>query len=194
MAGAEAQDVTGLLEDWRAGDERALAKLWPLVYDELHGLAERYMRRERAGHTLQATALVNEAYMKLVDQKRVDWKSSLHFVALAAQMMRRILVDHARGRDVAKRGGGARRISLDQAPEIAIEASMDVVAVDEALQQLTDIDPQLGKIVELRFFGGMTAEEIAEFLGISVPTVTRRWRMAKAWLFRHLSGEEADGH
>jgi RNA polymerase sigma factor (TIGR02999 family) len=184
-------DVTRLLVDWSNGDEEALARLTPLVYDELHGLARRYMRRERGDHTLQATALVHEAFVRLVDQKQVHWRNTLHFTALAAQMMRRILIDHARGHRYAKRGGGAPKVSLEDAPPIAAAASPDLLEVDEALDRLSDVDPQLARIVELRYFGGMKSEEIAEVLGVSVPTVTRRWRMAKAWLFRHLTGDDA---
>jgi RNA polymerase sigma factor (TIGR02999 family) len=186
-------DVTRLLVDWSNGDDDALARLTPLVYDELHGLAQRYMRRERGDHTLQATALVHEAFVRLVDQKQVHWRNTLHFTALAAQMMRRILIDHARSHRYAKRGGGAPKVSLDDAPPIAAEASPDLLEVDEALERLSEVDTQLARIVELRFFGGMKNEEIAEVLGISVPTVTRRWRMAKAWLFRHLTGDDANG-
>jgi len=185
-------DVTRLLVDWSNGDEDALARLTPLVYEELHGLARRYMRRERGDHTLQATALVHEAFVRLVDQKQVHWRNTLHFTALAAQIMRRILIDHARSHRYAKRGSGAPKVSLDDAPPIAAEASPDLLEVDEALDRLSEVDPQLARIVELRFFGGMKNEEIAEVLGISVPTVTRRWRMAKAWLFRHLTGDDAD--
>jgi RNA polymerase sigma factor (TIGR02999 family) len=186
-------DVTRLLVDWSNGDEDALVRLTPLVYDELHGLAQRYMRRERGDHTLQATALVHEAFVRLVDQKQVHWRNTLHFTALAAQMMRRILIDHARSHRYAKRGSGAPKVSLDDAPPIAAEASPDLLEVDEALDRLSEVDGQLARIVELRFFGGMKNEEIGEVLGISVPTVTRRWRMAKAWLFRHLTGDDANG-
>ena len=184
--------MTQLLVDWSNGDQRAMEKLAPQVYNELRRLAQSYMNRERADHTLQATALVNEAYLRLVDQTRVQWRDSVHFTALAAQMMRRILVDHARSHGYAKRGGGAAKIPLDKAPEVAAE-NPSVVDVDEALDALTAVDEQLAKIVELRFFGGMTNDETAEVLGVSVPTVVRRWRMAKAWLYRYMSGEDADG-
>ena len=186
-------DVTGLLIDWSNGDEQALAKLTPLVYTELRRVAQRYLRRERADHTLQATALVHEAFLRLVDQKQVQWRNSLHFTALAAQMMRRILIDHARSHRYAKRGGGAATISLDDAPEIAADATPDLIELDDALHRLSELEPELGRIVELRFFGGMTSEEIAELLGVSVPTVTRRWRMARAWLYRSLTGDDAHG-
>lgn len=183
-------DLTQLLVDWGDGDEDALGKLMPAVYDELHRLANRYLRRERSDHTLQTTALVHEAYIRLIDQKRVRWQSSLQFFGLAAQMMRRILVDHARGRQVVKRGGKVLKISLDDAPEVSGDRAEELMAVDEALTGLEEIDPQLSRIVELRFFGGFKAEEIGELMGISAPTVTRRWRMARAWLYRYMSDEQ----
>ncbi len=188
MAGNPTGDLTQLLVDWSDGDEEAFAKLMPAVYDELHRLASRYLHKERRDHTLQTTALVHEAYLRLIDQTRVRWQNSLQFYALAAQMMRRILVDHARRHRYAKRGGGARKISLEDAPEVSMERAADLVAVDEALSALGEIDAELARIVELRFFGGFKTEEIAEFLGVSAPTVTRRWRIAKAWLYRYLSG------
>lgn len=188
MAGNPTGDLTQLLVDWSDGDEEAFAKLMPAVYDELHRLASRYLHKERRDHTLQTTALVHEAYIRLIDQKRVRWQNSLQFFALAAQMMRRILVDHARRQRYAKRGGGARKISLEDAPEVSMERAADLVAVDEALSALGEIDAELARIVELRFFGGFKTEEIADFLGVSAPTVTRRWRIAKAWLYRYLSG------
>ncbi len=190
------RDLTQLLVDWSAGDQEAFAELMPAVYDELHRLAARYLRRERGDHTLQTTALVHEAYLRIIDQNRVEWQSSLQFFGLAAQMMRRILVDHARRGKYEKRGGGARRVSLDDAPEVSSERAADVVAVDEALSSLAEIDPELARIVELRYFGGFTSTEIGELMGISVPTVTRKFRLAKAWLYRQLAadaGEEDDG-
>jgi len=193
MSESPAGDVTQLLVDWSHGDEEALARLTPLVYDELRRVAQRYLRRERRDHTLQATALVHEAFVRLIDQRQVHWRSTLHFTALAAQMMRRILIDHARSQRYAKRGGGAPKVSLDDAPPIAADSTPELLEIDEALARLTDFDAQLGKIVELRFFGGLKNEEIAELLGLSVPTVTRRWRMAKAWLYRHLTGGDSDG-
>jgi len=156
-------------------------------------VASRQLRRERSDHTLQTTALVHEAYLRLIDQKRVRWRDSAHFAALAAQMMRRILIDHARKSRYAKRGGGAARVSLDDAPEIGVSGDPDVLAVDEALVQLAEVEPELARIVELRYFGGLNGEQIAEVLGVSVPTVTRRWRMARAWLYRYLTGGETDG-
>jgi RNA polymerase sigma factor (TIGR02999 family) len=185
-------EVTGLLVEWSNGDEAALEKLTPLVYDELRRVAARYLSRERAGHTLQATALVHEAFVRLVDQRRVQWRNTLHFVALAAQMMRRILVDHARSHAYAKRGGGAKKLSLDEAGELASQQIPDLLEVDVALDRLAGLDPELSRVVELRFFGGMKNEEIADVLGVSAPTVVRRWRLAKAWLYRHLSGESTD--
>jgi RNA polymerase sigma factor (TIGR02999 family) len=192
MVPAGGEDVTSLLERWSGGDQRALDELWPLVYDELHAIAARSMRRERGDHTLQATALVNEAYLRLVDQSRVSWHSSLQFLAIAAQMMRRILIDHARRAAMAKRGGGVRAVSLEHAPEPSLERPSDILALDEALTRLAEAEPQLARIVEMRFFGGMTSEEIAEALELSVPTVTRRWRLARAWLYNQLSGEAVD--
>ena len=182
-------DVTRLLVDWSNGDEQALALLMPLVYEELRQRAKRYLQEERGNHTLQATALVHEAYLRMVDQRQVQWRSTLHFVALAAQMMRRILTDHARGHRSAKRGGEVQKVSLDGAPELAAAAQPDVLDVDEALSRLAELDAGLAQVVELRFFGGMTNEEVAEYLGVSVPTVVRRWRSAKAWLYGELAGE-----
>jgi RNA polymerase sigma factor (TIGR02999 family) len=190
---ADPGEVTRLLVRWSSGEEQALAELTPLVYGELRRIASRYLRKERSDHTLQATALVNEAYLRLVDQTRVDWKNSLHFMALASQMMRRILVDHARTRRYAKRGGGARPISLEAAPEVSMDAAPDLIEVDEALDRLAEVHPELARVVELRFFGGLTSEEIAKLLDLSVPTVTRRWRLARAWLYRHLSGKPQNG-
>jgi RNA polymerase sigma factor (TIGR02999 family) len=194
MEGNQAGDVTGLLVDWNNGDQQALERLTPLIYDELHGLAAHYLRRERRDHTLQATALVHEAFVRLIDQRRVQWRNTVHFKALAAQMMRRVLVDHARSHRYQKRGGGARKLSLDELGEISAGRQQpDVVEVHEALDELTAMDPELGRIVELRFFGGLTSDEIAEAVGVSIPTVTRRWRMARAWLYRHLGGEGEGG-
>ncbi len=182
-------EVSQLLIDWSNGNQAALDKLMPLVDRELHRLAHHYMRRENAGHTLQTTALVNEAYLKLIDQKHVHWKNRAHFFALSAQLMRRILVDHARGRQYAKRGGGAQRISFDEALVISPERGADLVALDEALNKLAAIDPRKSKVVELRFFGGLSVEETAEALTISTVTVMREWSMAKAWLYNSLNNE-----
>ena len=183
--------MTQLLVDWSNGDGDALDKLMPVVYDELHDLAARYLRRERQDHTLQTTALVNEAYLRLIDQTRIDWKNSLQFYALAARMMRRILVDHARSHRYKKRGGGARKIPLDDAPQVSFERAPDYVAVDDALKELAEIDPELATIVELRFFGGFKNSEIGQHLGMSVPTIVRRWRVAKAWLYRYMTTSQA---
>jgi RNA polymerase sigma factor (TIGR02999 family) len=189
MTIAQPQEVTQLLIDWSNGSQEALDHLLPLVNRELHRLAHHYMRRENAGHTLQTTALVNEAYLKLIDQRHVQWKNRAHFFALSAQLMRRILVDHARGRQYAKRGGGAQRISFDEALVVTPERGAGLVALDEALSKLTSIDPRKGKVVELRFFGGLSVEETAQALEISGVTVMREWSMAKAWLYNSLNNE-----
>jgi RNA polymerase sigma factor (TIGR02999 family) len=170
-----------------ADDREALDKLMPAVYDELRRQAERYLRRERAGHTLQTTALIHEAYVRLVDQRNVQWQNRAHFFGIAAQMMRRILVDHARGKRRAKRGGSDVKISLADATILVKEQDLDVVALDEALTRLAEIDEQQSRVVELRFFSGLTVEETAEVMGISPATVKRDWSMAKAWLYRELS-------
>lgn len=185
--------MTGLLVDWSNGDERALERLIPLVYDELRRSASIYLRRERADHTLQTTALVHEAYLRMIDQRRVQWAGTVHFLALAARMMRRILLDHARSHAQAKRGGGARTVSLEELGEpLSRQSAPEILQMDEALTRLSEDDPQLGKIVEMRYFGGLTSEQIAEAIGSSVPTVTRRMRMAKAWLARYLTGGDPD--
>src|SRR5262249_47606958 len=186
------QDVTQLLVDWSNGDRAALEKLLPLVNAELRQLARRYMRREPPGHTLQTSALVNEAYLRLIDQKNVQWQNRAHFFAIAAQLMRRILIDHARRRQYAKRGGGALKVSLDEAAAVTEARAAELLAVDEALQKLTAMDARKGRIVELRFFGGLTEEETAEVMGISTPTVQREWRAAKAWLRRMLTDEKPE--
>jgi len=194
MTEEPASDVTALLVQWSSGDERALETLMPLVYDELRRVAARQLRRERPDHTLQPTALVHEAYLRLVDQRRVEWRNSVHFVALAAQLMRRILIDHARKRHQAKRGGAdAAKVPLELLAELPGEQPADLLKLDEALTRLASADPQLGKIAELRFFGGLKNDQIAEVLGVSIPTVTRRSRMAKAWLHRYIKGELEDG-
>lgn len=180
------QNVTQLLIGWGRGDKEALDKLLPLVYDELRRQAARYLRRERAGHTLQTTALIHEAYLRLVDQKNVHWQNRAHFFGIAAQLMRRILVDHARTKKRAKRGGSDIRVSLDEATAVAKAQDLDVVALDEALERLAKIDEQQSRIVELRFFSGLTVEETAEVLSISPATVKRDWSMAKAWLHREI--------
>lgn len=179
--------ISQLLLDWSEGDRTALERMTPLVYGELHRLAHYYMNRERAGHTLQTSALVNEAFLRLVDQRSVKWNSRAHFFAIAAQMMRRILVDYARSHLYAKRGGGAVHVSLDHAGLVANEPSAEVTALDEALTKLESFDPQQARVVELRFFGGLTIKETAELMGISVDMVKREWGTAKAWLYREMS-------
>lgn len=178
------EDVTQLLLDWSKGDQSALDKLMPVVYDELRQLARRYMSRERPDHTLQVTALIHEAYLRLVNQKRARWQNRAQFFGIAAQLMRRILVDHARCRNFQKRGG--QKLPLDEALALSANRSKDVLALDEALQRLASIDPRKSRVVELRYFGGLTLEEIADTLNISAPTVMRDWRLAKAWLRQEL--------
>jgi RNA polymerase sigma-70 factor (ECF subfamily) len=181
------EEVSQLLRDWSNGDQAALDKVMPVVYQELHRLAHYYMRKERAGHTLQTTALVNEAYLRLADYKRMRWQSRAHFFAVAAQVMRRILVEQARSKNFQKRGGGAEKISLDETAIVSPGRSAEVIAVDEALTDLESWDPRKGRIVELRFFGGLSIEETAEVLKVSPTTVQREWRSAKAWLYRAIS-------
>ena len=181
-------NVTQLLIGWGKGDKEALDELLPIVYDELRRQAARYLRRERAGHTLQTTALIHEAYLRLVDQKNVKWQNRAHFFGIAAQLMRRISVDHARTKKRAKRGGSDVWVSLNEATTVVKTQDLDVLEIDEALTRLTEIDKQQGKIVELRFFSGMTVDETAEVLGISTATVKRDWSMARAWLHREISG------
>jgi RNA polymerase sigma factor (TIGR02999 family) len=181
------RDVTGLLLAWSQGDASALDRLVPLVHEELHGLAVRYMRRERSDHTLQPTALVNEAYVRLVDITRIRWQDRAHFLAVAAQTMRRILVDFARQRQRLKRGGELVQVGLDDAPEVASELRTDLVALSDALDTLASFDPRMSRVVELRFFGGLTVEETSNVLDLSPETVMREWKTAKAWLLRELS-------
>ena len=175
-------EVTQLLVAWGNGDQAALDQLMPLVYSELHRLAHRHIKKERPGHTLQTSALLNEAFLRLVDQRDVTWQSRAHFFAIAAQMMRRILVDYARSRRYAKRGGDAQQVSLDDNLMISSRLSTDVVQLHEALNELTAVDERKGKVVELKFFGGLSIEETAEVLGVSEGTVMRDWTLAKAWL------------
>ncbi|HSO75207.1 MAG TPA: sigma-70 family RNA polymerase sigma factor [Blastocatellia bacterium] len=177
-------DVTQLLLDWSNGDKAALDKLVPVVYEELRRLASSYMRHERSGHTLQTSALVNEAYMRLVDYRQMQWQSRAHFFAVAAQAMRRVLVDHARKQRFAKRGGGAVKVSLDESLAVSQKQAADLIALDDALTDLEAIDPRKSRIVELRYIGGLNIEETAEVLDISPATVQREWRAAKAWLYR----------
>lgn len=184
-------NITELLVGYQGGDKEALDQLMPIVYDELRRQAARYLRREQAGHTLQTTALIHEAYVRLVDQRNVQWQNRAHFFGIAAQMMRRILTDHARRRGYGKHGGELRRVRLDDLSDIAAKSDAGIVAVDEALVELKGVDEGLAKIVELRFFGGLEHDEIAAVLGVSNATVRRRFRIAKAWLFRRLSQSEA---
>ncbi len=185
-------DVTQLLIAWSNGDQAARDGLMSVVYEELHRLARRYMRRESPGHTLQTSALVNEAFLRLVDQRNVHWQNRAHFFGIAAQMMRRVLVDYARSRSYAKRGGGARASSLDEGLIVSEERSAEVVAVHEALDELAKFDPRKSQIVELRFFGGLSVDETAEVLGVSPGTVAHDWTMAKAWLRREISPGASD--
>jgi RNA polymerase sigma factor (TIGR02999 family) len=183
-------DFTQLLVQWSEGNHEALEQLTPLVLDELHRIAHKYMRSERPGHLLQTTALINEAYLKLLDWNRVKWKNRNHFLGVCANLMRRILVDCARSRDQAKRGGKAQNVPLDEAFEVALIRSPDLIALDEALTALSEFDRRKSKIVELRFFGGLSVEEIAEVLKISPRTVLREWSLAQAWLHDELKGQD----
>src|SRR5215472_18180463 len=187
MQSPSAQEITRLLVAWGDGDRSALEELAPLVYSELHRLAHHYMSRERPGHTLQTTALVNEAYVRLIDWKNVRWQNRAHFFGVSAQLMRRILVDFARSRAYAKRGGAARQITLDEAAGVPAQSGADLVALDQALNDLARLDERQSRVVEMRFFGGLKLEEIAEVLKVSVGTVRRDWSMARAWLHKELS-------
>ena len=181
------EGITQLLAEWGKGDQAALEKLMPLVYSELRRLASNYLRRERAEHTLQPTALVNEAYLKLIDQHNAKWQNRAHFFGISAQLMRRILVDHARQYQAQKRGGSEKqRISITNVENLARESELDLLALNEALEELTRMDEQQGRIVEMKFFGGLSIDEIAEVLGIGHATVERDWKMARAWLRRQL--------
>jgi RNA polymerase sigma-70 factor, ECF subfamily len=184
--------ITQMLLDWSGGDKAALERMMPIVYGELHRLAHRYMNRENRGHTLQTSALVNEAYLRLVDQRGVEWHNRAHFFAIAAQMMRRILVDYARSHLYAKRGAGAVHLSLTQAEVVSKEPTAEVTDLDEALTKLESLDPRQARVVELRFFGGLTIKETAEAMAISIDMVKREWSTAKAWLHREMksSGDE----
>jgi RNA polymerase sigma-70 factor (ECF subfamily) len=180
-------DVSKLLLAWTGGEQSALDKLTPIVYQELHRLARRYMKGERPGHSLQTTALVNEAYLRLVDYKRMQWQNRAHFFAVSAQVMRRILVEHARRRNL-KRGGAVPHVSLDEAAQVGGGRPADLVALDDAMNALARLDPRKVQVVEMRFFGGLSVEETAEVLKVSSVTVMRDWSTAKAWLYRELSG------
>jgi RNA polymerase sigma factor (TIGR02999 family) len=183
----QTHELTQLLVDWSNGDRAALDKLMPLIDAELRRLAHRYMTRERAGHTLQTTALVNEAFLRLVNRKSLQWQNRAHFFGIAAQLMRTILVDHARSHASAKRGGGARKLELDEAMVVSQQKASEVIALDDALNQLALLDPQQSRIVELRFFGGLTVQEAAEVLQVSPATIKREWSTAKAWLYHELA-------
>lgn len=185
------QEVTQLLLDWGKGDKSAFDKLMPVVYDELRRLANRYMRRERPGQTIQTTALVHEAYVRLIDYKRMRWQDRAHFYAVAAQVMRRILVDRARARHAAKRGDPALRISLDDVAIVSSEPESNLLDLDRALKELEEFDPRKSQIVELRFFGGLNIEETAEVLELSSTTVQREWRSARAWLYKAITEQDA---
>lgn len=180
--------ITQLLIAWNQGDRGARDELMPLVYDELRRLARGYLRRERPGHTLQPTALVNEAYLRLIDQSQVNWQNRAHFFGIAARLMRQVLVNHAEAHRAAKRGGDAERIPLDDVDHLAVEQAVDLVALHESLERLERIDPPQCRIVELRYFSGLTIEEIAEVMGVSPATVKREWTTARAWLRRELGG------
>jgi RNA polymerase sigma factor (TIGR02999 family) len=187
MAVPSNHEVTQLLKAWTTGDEQALEKLTPLVYRQLHQVAQRYMAGERPGHALQTTALVNEVYLKLVDCQKMNWQDRAHFFAVSAQLMRRILIDFARSRGYQKRGGGAFHLSLDDTPTVCHEPDRNLVELDDALKQLAAVDQRKSKVVELRYFGGLSIKETAEVLGVSCDTVVREWRFAKIWLLRELS-------
>jgi len=185
-------EVSSLLQAWSRGDQEALKKLTPIVYEELHRLARHYMRGEKSGHSLQTTALVNEAYIRLVDYKRMQWQTRAHFFAVSAQLMRRILVDHARRHNL-KRGGGVQHVLLEDTAVVGGERDEDLVALDDALQALARVDSRKAQVIELRFFGGLSVEETAEVLKISPVTAMRDWSTAKAWLYRELTGGATDG-
>jgi len=187
------EDITQLLVNWSNGDQQALNALMPVVYAELRRLAAIYLHRERPGHTLQPTALVHEAYLRLIDQRRVQWQNRAHFLGVAAQLLRRVLVDYARARQTAKRGAGAVALTLKDELAAGTEQNLDLVALDDALGELEQLDQQQSRIVELRFFAGVSIEETAESLGVSPATVKRDWAVARAWLFRRLTGEASSG-
>lgn len=187
MEGEIQHEVTQMLRDWSGGDTSAAERLMPFVYDELRRLAQSFLARERDEHTLQSTALVHEAYLRLVDQTRVNWRNRAHFYSVAASMMRRILIDHARAHATVKRGGAAIKLSLDDLQLPLEERAAGLIALDECLQRLSHMDERKGRVVELRFFGGMGDEEIAEVLGVSVRTILRDWKTARLWLYRELA-------
>jgi RNA polymerase sigma factor (TIGR02999 family) len=187
MMNSTTDKITQLLMAWNQGDQSARDELAPLIYDELRRMARGYLRRERPGHTLQPTALVHEAFLRLIDQSQVNWQNRAHFFGAAARLMRQILINHAETRRATKRGGEAERVSLDAAGHFTVGPEVDLIALDEALRRLERLDPQQGRIVEMRYFSGLTIEEIAEAIGVSPATVKRDWSMARAWLRRELS-------
>ncbi|HWY59783.1 MAG TPA: sigma-70 family RNA polymerase sigma factor [Terriglobales bacterium] len=193
MGTSPSRDITQLLRAWGSGHEHALEALTPLVYDELRKSAKRHMARERDGHTLQTTALINEVYLRLVNLDDVRWQDRAHFFAICARLMRRILTDYARSRSYLKRGGDARRVTLDEALMVSADPSLDLVALEGALTKLGEVDSRKSSVVELRFFGGLSLKETAAVLKISTDTVTRDWNLAKAWLLREMDGEQRDG-
>jgi RNA polymerase sigma factor (TIGR02999 family) len=193
MSAPELRDVTGLLRAWGRGDETALRQLVPIVYDQLHAAARRYMAGERPGHTLQTTALIHETYLRLVKVRQIDWQNRAQFFAICAQLMRRILVDFARSRGYQKRGGGTQRVDFEQALTVGSEPESNLVALDEALRRLAEVDERKSRVVELRFFGGLSVKETAEVMKISGDTVMRDWKLAKVWLLRELSEDAAHG-
>ncbi len=193
MGTFQAGDITQLLRAWGEGDEHALEQLTALVYGELRKAAKRHMARERDGHTLQTTALINEVYLRLVNLDDVSWQDRAHFFAICARLMRRILTDYARSRSYLKRGGDARRVTLDEALMVSADPALDLVALEGALNKLGAVDPRKSSVVELRFFGGLSVKETAAVLKVSTDTVTRDWNLAKAWLLREMDGEQRDG-
>jgi RNA polymerase sigma factor (TIGR02999 family) len=193
MSSPSSHDVTQLLRAWSGGDQQALEKLTPLVYEELHRRARQYVSRERPGHTIQTTALINEVYLRLVDFRGFSWQDRAHFLAVCARMMRRILTDFARARHYQKRGGDAQQVSFDEQLLVSAEPSADLVALDDALTSLASVDQRKSQVVELRFFGGLSVQETAEVLKVSEETVKRDWRLAKLWLLREMSsGQPSD--
>lgn len=187
----EKKEITELLLDWRNGDQMALDQLIPMVHNELRRMARNYMRRQNPGHTLQTTALVNEAFLRLVDSNRVNWQDRNHFYAVSAQLMRRILVDSARRRNSLKRGGDQIMVTLDDNADVAVERQEDVLALDEAMSRLAELNQRQSQIVEMRYFGGLSEQEIADILGVSSRTIRRDWNLARAWLYRELKRDHA---